>query len=103
MASPAARPPRASRKVNLLAGSARAHNRRMLRGTSLACVRGERPLFRGVDLQVAAGEWLHVRGANGAGKTSLLRLLAGLAQPAEGEIRWQDEPIAEAGAAYRRE
>ena len=75
----------------------------MLRGIDLACVRGERPLFRGVDLAVDAGEWLHVRGANGAGKTSLLRLLAGLSVPAAGEVRWNGEPIAAAGAAYRRD
>jgi heme exporter protein A len=75
----------------------------MLRGIDLACVRGERPLFNGVDLAVDGGEWLHVRGANGVGKTSLLRLLVALAQPSEGQIRWQGEPIAECAAAYRRE
>ena len=73
----------------------------MLRGINLACVRGERPLFNGVDLMVDAGQWLHVRGANGVGKTSLLRLLAGLAQPAGGEVRWQDRSIAADAAAYR--
>ncbi len=73
----------------------------MLRGINLACVRGERPLFSGIDLAVDAGEWLHVRGANGVGKTSLLRLLAGLAQPADGDITWQGEPIGSSAAAYR--
>ena len=75
----------------------------MLRGINLACVRGERPLFSGIDLAVDGGEWLHVRGANGVGKTSLLRLLAGLSQPSEGEVRWQGEPIGECAAAYRSE
>lgn len=75
----------------------------MLRGINLSCVRGERPLFSGVDLAVDAGQWLHVRGANGVGKTSLLRLLAGLAQPAEGQVRWQDEPIGECAATYHGE
>lgn len=75
----------------------------MLRGINLACVRGERPLFSGIDLAVDAGEWLHVRGGNGVGKTSLLRLLAGLAQPAEGEVRWDGEPIASSSRAYRSE
>jgi heme exporter protein A len=75
----------------------------MLRGINLACVRGERPLFNGVDLAVDAGQWLHVRGANGVGKTSLLRLLAGLSQPAAGEIRWQDRPIAASAPAYRED
>src|SRR6478736_5620715 len=90
-------------KCALGAGSGAGTIAPMLRGINLTCVRGERPLFRGVGVQVDAGEWLHVRGANGAGKTSLLRLLAGLAAPAEGEVRWQDEPITQAGAAYRRE
>ncbi len=73
----------------------------MLRGINLACIRGERSLFSGIDLAVDAGEWLHVRGANGVGKTSLLRLLAGLAQPADGEITWRGEPIGASAAAYR--
>ena len=75
----------------------------MLRGINLACVRGERPLFSGIDLEVDAGEWLHVRGANGVGKTSLLRLLAGLSSPSEGEIRWHGEPVDRCAAAYRGE
>jgi heme exporter protein A len=73
----------------------------MLRGIDLACVRGERPLFSGIDVAVDGGDWLHVRGANGVGKTSLLRLLTGLAQPSQGQIRWHDEPIAACAAAYR--
>ena len=73
----------------------------MLSAHGLTCVRGERPLFSGLDLAVDAGEWLHVRGENGTGKTSLLRLLAGLAQPAAGEILWGDQPIRQADEAYR--
>jgi heme exporter protein A len=64
-------------------------------------VRGERRLFAQLDLAVDAGEWLHVRGENGAGKTSLLRLLAGLSQPADGEVRWCGHPIHESDSAYR--
>lgn len=73
----------------------------MLSAQGLSCVRGERPLFAGVDLALEPGQWLHVRGANGVGKTSLLRLLAGLSQPAAGQIRWQGEPIAHCAALYR--
>jgi heme exporter protein A len=73
----------------------------MLSAQGLSCIRGERPLFTGVDLAVDSGEWLHVRGANGVGKTSLLRLIAGLSQPAAGEVRWQGEPIASCSAVYR--
>jgi heme exporter protein A len=65
----------------------------MLTANNLTCVRGERPLFAGLDLAVDAGQWLHVRGENGSGKTSLLRLLAGLAHPEAGQIRWCGRPI----------
>lgn len=76
---------------------------RMLSAHQLSCVRGERTLFTGLDLAVASGEWLHVRGANGCGKTSLLRLLAGLASPAAGEIRWKGEPVRDDVQAYHED
>ncbi len=75
----------------------------MLSATALSCIRGERRLFSGLDLDVGPGEWLHVQGENGAGKTSLLRILASLSPPAEGEIRWRGEPIAHLAEDYRRE
>lgn len=74
----------------------------MLSAHQLTCVRGERTLFTGLDLAVGAGEWLHVRGGNGCGKTSLLRLLAGLATPAAGQIRWCDQPVREDLQAYHQ-
>lgn len=74
----------------------------MLTATGLSCVRGERRLFAGLDLAVGPGEWLHVQGENGAGKTSLLRILASLTPPAEGEICWQGEPIETLGEDFRR-
>jgi heme exporter protein A len=75
----------------------------MLTATGLACVRGERRLFSGIDLAVAPGEWLHLQGENGAGKTSLLRILVGLTPAAEGEIRWKGESIRVLGEDFRRE
>lgn len=74
----------------------------MLTATALSCVRGERRLFAGLDLAVGPGEWLHVQGENGAGKTSLLRILAGLSPAAEGEVRWRGEPIQALAEDYRR-
>lgn len=74
----------------------------MLSATDLTCVRGERVLFAGINLAVGAGEWLHVRGENGVGKTSLLRLLAGLSAPEAGQIRWCGEPVGEVAQDYRR-
>jgi heme exporter protein A len=49
-----------------------------LAARDLACRRGDRVLFAGLSLELAPGEALHVRGANGIGKSSLLRILAGL-------------------------
>ncbi len=57
-----------------------------LSATDLACRRGERMLFRGLALEVKSGEALHIAGANGIGKTSLLRILAGLLRPFAGSI-----------------
>ena len=54
----------------------------------ITCVRGERELFSGVDFLALPGQCLHIRGENGVGKTSLLRLLTGLASPESGEVLW---------------
>ena len=64
----------------------------MLHVSGLACSRGERRLFADVGFSLAAGEWLHVQGENGSGKTSLMRLLVGLSPADAGEIRWCNEP-----------
>ncbi len=72
-----------------------------LRG--LACERGGRPLFSGLTHDLACAELLHVRGANGAGKTSLLRLLCGLALPAAGNVLWRGAPLHLQRDAFHRE
>ena len=64
-----------------------------LRADKLTCVRGERQLFSGIGFDINPGEALRVVGTNGSGKTSLLRMLCGLAQPAEGEVRWHGNNI----------
>jgi heme exporter protein A len=56
----------------------------------LALVRGERQLFCGLSLGIEAGEAVALTGANGSGKTSLLRCVAGLIGPAAGEIAFHD-------------
>jgi heme exporter protein A len=55
-------------------------------GSGLTCVRGGREVFAGLDFEAAAGEAVAVVGRNGSGKTSLLRLIAGLLIPAGGTI-----------------
>ncbi|KPF92767.1 cytochrome C biogenesis protein CcmA [Rhodopseudomonas sp. AAP120] len=70
-----------------------------LRGLGLRCIRGGREVFDGLGFEVAGGEALALVGHNGAGKTSLLRLIAGLLQPAAGSITLDggeaDTPVAE--------
>lgn len=65
----------------------------VLEADKLICVRGERTLFRDVSFTLAPGQLLHVAGANGTGKTSLLRILCGLGMADAGEVRWRGMPI----------
>ncbi len=64
----------------------------MLAARDLACRRGNRIIFRGVNLAVHAGQLVWLRGSNGSGKTSLLRLLIGLGRPEAGAVLWQGKP-----------
>jgi heme exporter protein A len=73
----------------------------LLRASGLECVRGERRLFSDVSFELAAGALLQVRGANGSGKTSLLRMICGLLPPEAGEISWNGQAIGEMGEEYR--
>lgn len=65
----------------------------MLQAHNLTCVRDERTLFSELSFTVSAGDIVQIEGANGAGKTSLLRILAGLSQPEQGDVLWQQQPI----------
>lgn len=58
-----------------------------LEGQDLACVRGDRVLFEGLELTLTSGDVVALRGSNGVGKTSLLRILAGLSPAAAGALR----------------
>ena len=60
----------------------------------LSCVRGSRTLFNDLSMSVSSGQLLRVRGANGAGKTSLLRMLCGLLLPTDGRVLWRGQPLA---------
>ena len=67
---------------------------------ALACVRGERRLFADLSFTLAPHTLLAVRGANGSGKTSLLRMLCGLLSPAAGSIAWNGNNIHSAREEY---
>jgi heme exporter protein A len=75
----------------------------MLQAVDLDCVRGARRLFRALGFSLAEGEILRVQGENGAGKTSLLRILAGLSQPESGVVLWRNQPLARVREGYGRE
>lgn len=74
----------------------------LLNADTLACRRGGRSVFKGLSFELAAGQALELRGANGSGKSSLLRLLAGLVPAAAGAARWSGQPVTagQAGVAY---
>ena len=65
----------------------------MLEVRNLTCVRGTRRLLKDLSFAAAAGELIELRGPNGSGKTSLLRILCGLATPAGGQVFWNGQNI----------
>ena len=67
----------------------------------LGCIRGERAVFAGLNLAVNPGRALLLLGANGSGKSSLLRVLAGLLPAAAGRIAWEGIDIADDPDAHR--
>ena len=75
----------------------------MLEARGVDCTRQRRTLFAGLSLALSPGESLRVAGANGSGKTSLLRILCGLLPPDAGEVRWKGEPIRALREEYSRE
>ena len=74
----------------------------MLEASDLECERGGRRLFRALTFSVNSGEIVRVAGANGSGKTSLLRILCGLLTPSAGEVRWNGARIQSLKEEYAR-
>lgn len=72
----------------------------MLEAINLTCVRGTRRLFKDLNFTVQRGELIELRGPNGSGKTSLLRILCGLATPAAGDVLWDGENIRKLAENY---
>jgi heme exporter protein A len=65
--------------------------------------RGDRHVLRGVSLRLDAGELVHVRGPNGTGKTTLLRVASGLLRPEQGKVTWDGRAIMDTRSEYQRE
>ena len=60
---------------------------------NLHCTRGDRLLFNDINIDVSSGQCLHIIGANGCGKSSLLRILSGLNTPDDGTVLWNESSI----------
>jgi heme exporter protein A len=75
----------------------------MLEVRKLACSRGDHRLFSELSFTLNSGQIMQVQGANGSGKTSLLRALCGFLMPDEGEIVWRGENIRELDEEYYAE
>jgi len=75
----------------------------MLEALDLAGHRGSTCLFSGLSFRVPPGTALIVGGRNGTGKTTLLRMLAGLTAPAAGEVRWRGSGVGSFAPAMRND
>jgi len=75
----------------------------VLEAINLDCVRGKRRLFHSLSFELEAGASLFVRGQNGSGKTSLLRILAGLTPPSAGTVRWKGNSLQKQTDEWRRD
>ncbi len=75
----------------------------MLEVSNLACSRGDHRLFSGLSFNLHFGQIMQVQGANGSGKTSLLRTLCGFIMPDEGAIAWCGKNIRDLDDAYHDE
>ena len=75
----------------------------LLETFGLSSSRGDRLLFDGLALSVAAGEVVQIHGPNGSGKTTLLRILCGLQPPTGGYIRWRGRDVSPGAPELRDE
>ncbi len=73
----------------------------MLEARNLACIRGGRSVFAGVDFDLRAGDVLALRGPNGSGKSTLIRLIAGFLPPAMGHVSWGGHNVRSSLAEHR--
>lgn len=86
--------------MNLVAPASPAPTAALLSARDLACRRGDRLLFEGLGFDLPPASVLWLKGPNGRGKTSLLRLLATLSRPERGDILWGGRPCTDPEAGY---
>lgn len=73
----------------------------MLNVVQLSCERDDRLLFSDLSFQLDRGEILQIEGRNGTGKTSLLRIVAGLSCNFTGTVLWNNQPLSKVSAHFR--
>ena len=69
-------------------------------GNAISCIRSDRIIFQRLSFSVKDGEVLYLKGPNGCGKSSLLRIMAGLLKPTEGVLYWNEENISKSIGSY---
>jgi len=72
----------------------------LLHGAGLCCIRQDRVLIEQLDFRVHAGELVQIAGKNGAGKSSLLRILAALVAPDDGSLYYRQQPLTAVASDY---
>ena len=75
----------------------------MFEAKQLRGARGFKPLFSGLSCQVLPGETLYIKGPNGVGKSTLLKIFAGLMLPKEGKVLWKGEDLYQARETFLSE
>jgi len=74
----------------------------LISAASLTCIREERLLFDQLNIEINAGDIVQIEGPNGSGKTSLLRILAGLSQPFEGDVFFNNQLISKSREEFHQ-
>lgn len=88
--------------ANLAASLAAENESALISASNLTCIREERLLFDQLAIEINAGDIVQVEGPNGSGKTSLLRILAGLSQPYEGEVFYKNQLITQSREEFHQ-